>query len=101
MNLMTADIPRLSPAFALVCYRGLARVDRRDIHCVGHPCPASPHAAMGRSGVSMAHDPSSEAESTERLSIFRLIGILTRLMRPYWRRGMLVGLSLLCEMAFA
>ena len=49
----------------------------------------------------MAHDPSSEAQSTERLSIFRLIGILTRFMQPYWRRGMLVGLGLLCEMAFA
>src|SRR5688500_12100882 len=49
----------------------------------------------------MADDPSSEAESTERLSIFRLIGILTRLQRRYWRRGMLVVLGLLCEMAFA
>lgn len=45
--------------------------------------------------------PLSEAGSTERLSIIRLIGILARLVRPCWRRGMLVGLGLLCEMAFA
>ena len=49
----------------------------------------------------MTLDPSCKAESTEQLSIFRLIGILTPLMRPYRRRGILVGLGLLCEMAFS
>ena len=49
----------------------------------------------------MAHPPSNEVGSTERLSIIRLIGILTLLIRSDWSRATLVGFGLLCEMAFA
>lgn len=48
----------------------------------------------------MAEESATGSMPAKRMSILALIGSFARLTRPYWRRAILVGIGLLCEMAF-